>query len=211
MPKKDKDRECTCTEKRGKLFTCDYCKDEEVQDYDDLFEDDDPQKDKEKRKDTDGKMYTRKQFIKMYKGRESGLRAWTAAKPAETSTRYFAEGTDDVPVEGTPELSAIIRACSEETERGKLCKLTEGLCGAVSKHYVHARCKEQLLRDAGLLVKGEEMAMEVEDDAADDELCTLKPEQAKPKSMGGCPRCDFLRVKLHQGAGPPDPAAERFN
>ena len=67
MPKKDKDRECTCTEKRGKLFTCDYCKDEEVQDYDDLFEDDDPQKDKEKRKDTDGKMYTRKQFIKMYK------------------------------------------------------------------------------------------------------------------------------------------------
>ena len=83
MPKKDKDRECTCTEKRGKLFTCDYCKDEEVQDYDDLFEDDDPQKDKEKRKDTDGKMYTRKQFIKMYKGRESGLRAWTAAKPAE--------------------------------------------------------------------------------------------------------------------------------
>ena len=82
----------------------------------------------------------------------------------------------------------------------QLVKLTEaGLCGASSKHFVHEKCKVDLLSGGGSSdgAKVEaEMEVEVEDVAK-----VEAPRGAMSKVR--CPRCVSLREALHKGAGAP--------
>ena len=82
----------------------------------------------------------------------------------------------------------------------QLVKLTEaGLCGASSKHFVHEKCKVELLSGGGSSdgAKVEaEMEVEVEDVAK-----VEAPRGAMSKVR--CPRCVSLREALHKGAGAP--------
>ena len=82
----------------------------------------------------------------------------------------------------------------------QLVKLTEaGLCGASSKHFVHEKCKVDLLSGGGSSdgAKVEaEMEVEVEDVAK-----VEGPRGAMSKVR--CPRCVSLREALHKGAGAP--------
>ena len=86
----------------------------------------------------------------------------------------------------------------------QLVKLTEaGLCGAPSKHFVHEKCKVELLRGGGgsdgAKVEAE-MEVEVEDVA---EVEGPRGAMSKVALAGRCPRCVSLRDALHKGAGAP--------
>ena len=98
----------------------------------------------EKRLDTDNKAYTKEEFYQFY-GESKGKTNWRAAKKADTRTRWTKEGGKAAPLDEKPEdadLNALIRACREDSEMGKLVKITElGACGAESKHFAHVACK----------------------------------------------------------------------
>ena len=134
-PKLDKESLCTCTEVGGTLKICNLCKQEEEEEADADAEDGHVQraadaakdKDKERRQDTDGEWYTRDEFLDMHTNnrkdrskaaKDLGVRAWLAAKKAPATMRWFMQGTDAVPLDGS-EMGKIIRACDEASELGK--------------------------------------------------------------------------------------------
>ena len=55
----------------------------------------------EKRKDTDGKAYTKKEFLDFY-GANAGLANWRSAKKEATNTRWTKNGDRAVPIDDTP-------------------------------------------------------------------------------------------------------------
>ena len=67
---------------------------------------------------------------------------------------------------------------------------------------MHEKCKVKLLGGGGAKV---EIEMEVEVEDAVDEVVGGEAASSGARSRaalaGGCPRCTFLRVMLHKGAG----------
>lgn len=228
--REEKERECTCTEERGvsgklEVVVCDFCTEDEAAEkaaeeaevgaelladeaaVRQAFERDTV----ERRVDTDGIAYSKSEFVDFYPSKAQAEKAWKAAKRPPTKTRWY------MPSAGTPAdagslvngqempsagLQALITACSETTSLGKLVKLSEaGVCGARSKHFVHVECKRVLLQASN---HDDEPMDEYDEDVAADEVG-----MQHGKAKGCCPRCKYLRVLLHTGAGDPPPPASQ--
>ena len=85
------------------LETCEYCQKEEEEEAHAEAEGAVPGRaaQVEKRKDTDGKAYSKKEFLEFY-GAKAGLANWRCAKKEVTNQRWTKNGEHAVPMDDTP-------------------------------------------------------------------------------------------------------------